>query len=196
MGSRRVVGTIYTTSPILVIHIAPSILLPTPVDPLPLSLFHLPATARPRIAILFLLPRACMYFSFSFISKAEYTWSEQETPWESEQSVFRGCVTYGGPRYHRRRAITRWIVAATTVAPAAGTRSITRMRFEFARFFFQPYVIVQIGRIVSHVRAQIVIRFSCNVEKHPDAPFTKIFARGSSIRLSDLYIIFLNDHFF
>lgn len=61
---------------------------------------------RPRIAILFLLPR--VYFSpFFFILKAGCTWSEQETPWESEQSVFRSCVTHSGPRYRRAVKNTR-----------------------------------------------------------------------------------------
>lgn len=59
---------IYTMSPILVIHIAPPISssLP-PVDPLLSRCSTFPRQlVRPRIAIIFLLPRACMYFSSSF----------------------------------------------------------------------------------------------------------------------------------
>jgi len=74
-----------------------------------------PPAPRPdatRIApSLFHLPPSCF---FPPHSESVDTWSEQETLWESEQSVFRGCVAHTASRdataegtRARERAITR-----------------------------------------------------------------------------------------
>lgn len=167
MGSRRVVGTYIQcrrSSSSTLHH-----LYPPPYSPLP---HPTPPPVGPLLSRCSTFPRQlvraslssssfrapCMYFSsflsFFFILKAGYTWSEQETPWESEQSVFRGYVTHSGPRYHRRnaRSVTRRTVAAELQHRGMQREHVQSrgMRFEFAlaSLFHRPYVrvAVQIGR--------------------------------------------------
>lgn len=65
---------------------ATALILPLP----PLVFLFFFSFLRPPLLVLLLLPLPL--FRARFLFRKRDTWSEQETPWESEQSVFHSCV--------------------------------------------------------------------------------------------------------
>lgn len=110
----------------------------------------------------------CVFFFPFFLSfRKRDTWSEQETPWESEQSVFRSCVAHrraAMPPQNTRALITRRTAVAAARPLCRGTFNHGNARFKFARLF-SP-VSMSSCKSTVHVRAQIVIRLSFAARKN------------------------------
>lgn len=196
---------IYTTSPILVIHIAPPI---SSSRPFPRSIHSSlavpPSRDSPSARRYPLPPSARMYafiFLFFFFWKRDIRGRNRKRHGRVSNRYSAAVSHRAGPQYYRReraRCNEMDCNAAATVTPAAGTRSITRMRFEFARLFLQSYVVVQIGRASrTYARKLSSVFLAARKNTRGRAARKEFRARiCSSIGLSDLHVMLSVDHFF